>query len=355
MDKENTALLIKYLTGDCTPEERQVVQQLLEKEGSEELLNSLMDKLYLMKWEHPELLEDANPINEERLKSRLAMRVAGHSSSKIKKTPSFGLVRRKFRNWRNVAVWATVILISGIAIFQLKKTLIPSTQLAIIEQTNDGQQPECHRLPDKSIVYLGAGSTIRYAENYGIKDRELTLEGQAFFEVSPDQNRPFTVVTEEVSTTVLGTSFKVDAYKDKPLVVAVASGKVAVHYVANKQKEPLSILTPGKKITWDAATHKTVETEVDIYGLQQWAAGALVFDEQPLEIVFAEIEKRYHVGISLTDDSLRAYRVSGTFPSEAPLEQVLKILSRSGKFTYSATSKNNYQINKEKTKEDLMR
>lgn len=351
MDETTTALLKKYLKGECSAEELHTVKQLLDDEENAALLDTLMDELYGVEWDKPELLEGNSPIDEKRVKSQLAERVAEQVSDE-RKTHRLGSPIRFFKTWKYAAVWAGIILISGLAILQLKKTLTPEQEIAYIQQANHGQLPQAHTLPDSSVVYIGAGATIRYPETYGDKDRQLLLEGQAFFEVTPDKTRPFTVITNEIHTTVLGTSFKIDAFKDQPLIVAVATGKVAVSHVDNQQNETLATLTPGRKITWDSTTKQAIETEVEVYGLEQWAAGELVFDEQPLGIVLAEIGKRYRSTLSITDPTLQKYRVSGTFPSAEPLEQVLKILGRSGKFNYTATGKNAYRIEKESAKEE---
>lgn len=351
MDETTTALLKKYLKGDCSAEELHTVKELLDDEENAALLDTLMDELYGVEWDKPELMEGNSPIDEEKVKSQLAEWVADHVSDERKiRRSSSGI--RFFKTWKYAAVWAGIILMSGLAILQLKKTLHPEQEIAYIQQANHGQLPQAHTLPDSSVVYIGAGATIRYPETYGEKDRQLLLEGQAFFQVKPDKTRPFTVITGEVHTTVLGTSFKIDAFKDQPLIVAVATGKVAVNHVDKQKSETLATLTPGRKITWDATTKQAIETEVEVYGLEQWAAGELVFDDQPLGIVLEEIGKRYSSTVSISDPMLQKYRVSGTFPAGEPLEQVLKILGRSGKFNYTATGKDAYRIQKESTKEE---
>src|SRR6202000_336004 len=84
------------------------------------------------------------------------------------------------------------------------------------------------RLSDSTIVYLGPDSKINFPGRFNGKTRELNLEGEAFFQVKKDHQHPFIIHTGDVSTTVLGTSFKITAFKGEPLTVSVATGKVRV-------------------------------------------------------------------------------------------------------------------------------
>lgn len=250
---------------------------------------------------------------------------------------------RKLVTFSHAAVWAGLVLMSALAMLQLKKT-VWQDKVAIIEKINIKGQPVRYVLPDSSQIYLGAGSKLRYPESFSGGSRTIDLEGVAFFNVKPDAAKPFIIHTGEIETQVLGTSFKVDAFSGQPVVVAVATGKVGVSGTDNGRKKNLAVLTPGQQVTWDSKNRRTTSGKVDIYALEQWQIGNLVYDETPLEQIIPELERRFAIKISFDDASVAAYKVSSTFsPKESP-EEILQILGAVGKFKFRSVGDRAYII-----------
>ena len=254
---------------------------------------------------------------------------------------------RRLHFMRYAAVWAGIIMIAGFTLWQFTKPGVKD-QIAFIERTNIKGRPVRYMLPDSSSVYLGAGSKLRYSNDFNGDIREIELLGEAFFQVKHDASKPFIIHTGEIQTQVLGTSFKVQAFKSHPVFVAVATGKVGVSRQDRKSSRTLALLEPGHTLTWNGKTGKAVEGTVEIYSLEQWKSGELVFEEQPMEQIALELQRRYSVQIEFLDKSIEDNQVSGTFPADRSVERVMNTLAVAGKFQYKTDDHKTFKIYRNK-------
>ena len=252
---------------------------------------------------------------------------------------------RKLHFMRYAAVWIGAFLVSAFMLWQFGKDPVKD-QVAFIIKTNVKGVPVRYMLPDSSSVYLGAESRLRYATRFNGKKREIELLGEAFFKVKHDESRPFIIHTGEIQTQVLGTSFKVQAFKDQPVLVAVATGKVGISRRVKGSSKTLALLEPGHTLTWDGKTCKAVEGMVEVYSLEQWKVGEMVFEEQSMNQIALELERRYAVELEFIDKSILNNQVSGTFPRDRSIERVMKTLSLAGKFRYTTDDHKIFKIYK---------
>jgi ferric-dicitrate binding protein FerR (iron transport regulator) len=184
--------------------------------------------------------------------------------------------------------WMTIAAAAAIALFIWFGTR--SNPTIIVAQA--GEHPSI-KLPESSRIELNAGSNIVYNKKRFTKDRELTLTGEAFFEVYPGSR--FTVNTPQGSVTVLGTKFNVIAWPDR-FEVTCYTGKVKVE---NQNKDQLTI-TPGERCKNDEATKKLrTNTFALTTEKPEWIQGKFVFDNQPLKIVVEELERQYNINVKL--------------------------------------------------------
>ncbi len=115
------------------------------------------------------------------------------------------------------------------AFFQFPQDVEQIPTIVQIEKSTEPGQKLSFHLEDGTKVILNAGSKIWYPSNFNIHEREVILEGEAFFEVSKDASRPFRIVTESVVTTALGTSFNINAFpSNENIEIALVTGKVSV-------------------------------------------------------------------------------------------------------------------------------
>lgn len=161
-------------------------------------------------------------------------------------------------------------------------------------------------LPDGTMITLNCNSRLTYPSEFNRNFREVTMEGEAFFDVEPDADQPFIITAGKTHITVLGTSFNVCAYPDQDRVeVVVESGRVQVTAEGLKSGQGKELtITPGEKGTFmpgELSLVKSVNGDPNIYA---WKTRQLIFSETNLSEVLRTLEKVYHVQI--TTDGLSA-------------------------------------------------
>lgn len=193
-------------------------------------------------------------------------------------------------------------------------------------------------LPDGTSVTLNHYSTLTYPERFKTDNREVELNGEAYFEVSKDKKHPFIVQTEAVDVRVLGTQFNVDAYRDSPDVrTTLLTGSVAV---SNKSNSEHMILKPNEIAIYNKVekklTRKVLEDATDEIS---WRHGEFIFDDVPLRDIARELSNSFGTTIQITDSTLQNYRISARFRNGEDLETILSVLQDAGYFNYSHNDK----------------
>jgi transmembrane sensor len=193
-------------------------------------------------------------------------------------------------------------------------------------------------LPDSSVVILNAGSQLSFNNQFNKEDRIVTLhKGEAFFNIQPNTSRPFRVITDSITTTVLGTSFNVMRYAHTPAVkITVKTGKVSV----GKAQQTFCNLLPADQVMIDSKNyHFTTSHEEGLSG-DEWTSGRIVMREEPLSNILERLEMIYGVEFdkhTLSDDSLRTI----TFNASMPLQQVLLIVEKISNVRFSKKDQQN--------------
>jgi len=170
-------------------------------------------------------------------------------------------------------------------------------------------------LPDGSRVYLNAGSILEYKKDFE-DQRDLKLEGEAYFDVMRDPRKPFRVNTGKVVVTVLGTSFNVRETKDNTVQVFVESGKVRM----NMKKDHASlILTPGQ--LGEANGHLKTRPLEDVNYLA-WKTKDFKFVDEPVEKILDVLQRSYHVDVKSDIPELPQMRLTTSY-SDQSFEAIL--------------------------------
>lgn len=182
-------------------------------------------------------------------------------------------------------------------------------------------------LPDSSTVFLSPHSTLSVVQPYGDEQRRLKLTGEAVFEVSHNAKSPFTVVTGDISTTALGTSFKVCSYKGKDINIALSYGKIVVEDKKADEDNERIFLQPGEAVVYHKATHTLQKTEAAPQQFD-YKHNILYFKNAGVKEVVDKLEKYYQVTVN--DKALKnaKWSVSGEFEYQ-PLEVVMKAIAYS--------------------------
>lgn len=247
------------------------------------------------------------------------------------RAPHLRLVRHTTMRWLAAAAVVAVLFSAGVAYWlQPVRIVAPNGSKRIVD------------LPDGSRVELNSGSVLAYAR--GFDERIVELEGEAFFEVEPDAARPFVVATFNANTTVLGTSFNVRARRDDvapATSVVVATGRVRL--APREQPDTGIVLMPGSTSSLAAGEQRpSAPDSVVVSRALAWRSGGFQFSNQPLGMLFAEVERRFDVTIQASEQI--ATRPSAYYkhaPSSA--EEILKEITTATNLRYRATA-NGFEV-----------
>ena len=183
-----------------------------------------------------------------------------------------------------------------------------------------------YELPDHSVAWLNAGSTLRYPIVFRKDNRSVELKGEAYFEVQADKKRPFYVNTlDGLSVYVYGTKFNVAAYEDEELIGTVLEkGKVNV---VTPNQETMELL-PGEQLLYNRNSRKWIKNKVDVYEKVAWKDGKLIFRNATLEEIFKRLSRHFNVDIEFDNRLGKEYKYRATFHKET-LQQILDYLAKS--------------------------
>jgi ferric-dicitrate binding protein FerR (iron transport regulator) len=218
-------------------------------------------------------------------------------------------------------------------------------------------------MPDSSSIWLNAGSKLRYSSSFNRTNREVFIEGEAYFKVAKNEKKPFMVKTSAVTLKVMGTSFNIKAYpEEKDIETTVETGTVQVLRNVEGQLMDKLVLTAGQKVTVIKSTaridsttatkplplpaplkavmpeeiaEKTIVTKnvtPELY--TSWKDKRWIIEKESLEKLAVKLERRYNVQISFQDDRLKNFSFSGTLEDET-LEQVLEVIKLSAPISYT--------------------
>ncbi len=178
-------------------------------------------------------------------------------------------------------------------------------------------------LSDGSSVWLNGNSKLEVVEGLNNKDkREVTLLGEAYFEIFKDSLRPFSVNTTQGSTIrVLGTTFDIDAYNDNKVVTTLFEGSVELR--GNNKK--LAVLSPGERAIYYVDTEKVKIKKVCAENVALWKEELLIFKDEQLCSIAPKLEKFYHVKIVLKNDRVKKLKISGRALKTNSIEQVMGV------------------------------
>lgn len=190
------------------------------------------------------------------------------------------------------------------------------------------------QLSDGTIVHLNSGTSLKYPVQFlKNQNRQVYLTGEAYFEVTKDKARPFTVKTDEINVEVLGTKFNINAYgEDVTSDVVLVEGKVSL-YKGKKENKKLVFLTPGLKGSSQIGQQRITKESVNTDYYTAWIKGSLVFKNASFNDIIKKLERNYNVTIINKNKSLGKEIFNARFDNES-IEVVLKYLSDSYAIDY---------------------
>ncbi len=310
-------LIIAELDGDISLEDRTYLYNWISKSEDNKRYYAQIKDL----WEAS--LADVFGFVEvskewERFNNRIAARPKINKKKSIKIT------------WYRVAAIIVIGLLIANLLIENFKTKDQSYYTAIAPTGSISQTI----LPDGTIIYLNSGTEIKYDTKSKEKQREVYVDGEAWFDVAKDKKKPFVVHTKYYNVRVLGTQFNVKNYKDdESIVTTLEEGSIQILGSDNLKLKETITLKPGEQISYNKTGHKVYKKNVDTQIFTSWRNNKLVF----LEMTFGELvkllERKYGVEIQVADSSILGEHYSGTIKNETIIE-ILNIIQHTHPITY---------------------
>lgn len=192
-------------------------------------------------------------------------------------------------------------------------------------------------LPDGSNVWLNAGTVMQYPASFMKNKREITLDGEAYFEVAHNEKSPFIVHTHAMDVEVLGTEFNVEAYKRRKVFeTSLIQGKVRIK--SPSDEKTFLVLSPNYKTS--LKDNKLVVSKIEDYNVYRWREGLYCFKNKPFIEILENLERYYDLRIVLEKQSIAKIVLTGKFRISDGLDYALRVLQQDVAFTYYRNEEN---------------
>jgi ferric-dicitrate binding protein FerR (iron transport regulator) len=350
MNQSINDYIIHFLLRKASAEDVQELKKWLDADPAhrDEL------KQWFKAWDAADMADNAGRYRPEEAYQRFMFRLKRDALPKTN-------LQIMFRNIRRIAA-ILVIGVSTSYFAYLYLSQLQSAEIAFVENIIPlGSKSEI-KLPDGSTVWLNAGSKLRYPTDYGKTTRNIYLEGEGYFKVAKQAEKPFIVHTYLMRVTALGTEFNIRAYPDETVTeTMLVSGKVLIdNSETDAVTEKPVELKPGEKYSLSATSGRTETGEhpvpdeevapeplpapvikqlpqVIVDAEVSWKESNWRIEREELQSLAVKLERRYDVRITI-DERLKTYRFSGTLKDES-LEQVLTAMKLSSPILFSVKGK----------------
>ena len=315
-------LLRKHLTGgDLNPKESQDLNTWTSQSPSNKEVLDALKKIWQERSGEPELINTDHVIDK----------IWHQGIEKDKKH----IRTFDWNYFTKIAAVIAVFIIASVYIFNVNQYSSSEKATAynttIVKENPAGQKSKIN-LPDGSIVWLNGASSISYSSGFNEAVRSVELQGEAFFDVFKDHDKPFVVKSGNIKTTAIGTSFNIEAYLQQDKIkVSLVSGRVKVEQEENTKNDVT--LSPGYEVIYHTQTQSMDQqpfSEMDVIG---WIEGQLVFNKADYYEVMQKLERWYGVQIKTMGSPPYDWKLTTSYKDEN-LVNILKNLRFGKEFNY---------------------
>lgn len=327
--------LLKYIKGEVTSREKAEIENWLAKDPVRYDFLNQIKKIWRFR------AEDKQDWDVEASWQRFKGQYKQEDTADAfaHRSPPYKIPRHNYASrrsgYRVAYAVAAGIAILAVALFLFWNSM-PQQQPQITMQkiiTRMGERTNL-KLGDGTHIILKGGSEIRIPSNFGQPSRTVYLDGEAYFEVTHNEDKPFRVYVDNVYIEDLGTVFNIKAYEnDAPVQVVVAEGLVEVGDSNNPAKGS-AIINPNQMGEITPSGKISISKVKDLAPFLGWTKGWLIFKSTPFDLVQKELERKYGLKIAVTDSALYNRPLSARFKNE-PLTDILNIISLSLGMDYS--------------------
>jgi transmembrane sensor len=357
-------LIDKYLKGLLTNRDQEDLEVWLKSEPENPLFLKELEADFQNGFSFPGDFISDKPTTWQKIVSRINV-------------PDQSVFSRKLVYRAVAAVLIPLLLVGfGAGWYLQKKVQYSSDSSAYTTIISPRGQRTQVVLPDNSKVWLNSNTTIKYPSNFNQKDRKIFIDGEAYFDVTHDQSKPFIVNTSSFNIKVYGTTFNVSAYKEDNLIeTTLVKGKISItglnikgkkareiillpnesfKYFKNEQIAESKMKNEMKHLATSGITKTTpvvadlpaipkamIIQHVNVEPIIGWKEGKLYFDNETFENLAIKFELRYDVKIHFEDSRVGNLKYTGVFEKEN-INQALDALKLTTPFEYKMTLKDIY-------------
>ncbi len=328
-------LIAKKLAGEASPGDLKELETILRKDPELHYsLEALHDMWKKKSQQEPEQSEIAFQKHMDRMDSNGIDMGSMENSLSIDEFPE---TSHRYMNWKTLAftIAGFFLITVGYYFYSYHNpaTIIQKPVWEVV--TRNGSKTNL-LLPDGTTVWLNAGSSLTYDSLYGNKLREVTLSGEAYFDVVKNPNKPFIIHTGKINIKVLGTVFDVKSYPgEKTIEASLIRGSIEVTFPFLPSKK--IILKPNQKLIIDktetisnVSNNKIVTAQIPFISIQHlirygsdstieetgWMQNRLYFNDMSFQELLKNMERKYGVSFHVADSSLDTIHFTGSFKDE---------------------------------------
>lgn len=300
----NESVLLQYFSGSLSREEVVVVEQWISaSEDNRRVARQIQSIRFAMN-----TVDTLQHVNPQAALSNVKKRI-----HKNKRVSAFTWIQR-------IAAILFIPLLIGTVYNQFK----PKEQTRYMETHTSPGMIASLELPDGSRVWLNGDSYLKYPMTFDGQQREVHLNGEAYFTVRRDRAKPFVVRTKEnLNIEVLGTEFNIDAYETNSFIATtLIEGSVKLSYMNNEMEVESLIMYPDEQVIYDRNTREINQSLAFVPKETAWKNGSIILRDTPLNEVLWMLSKRYNVDFEVKRESLKENSFTGTFTNQ----QLVRIL-----------------------------
>ena len=363
--KDINILLTRYLENKCTSEEKFQLYELLTSSDNE---RSFKEVIFSHLNEFRESQDDNNSVDFGRIYNELITEIKRRETRASERQ----LFQKRIRVKRLVFGVMAVAAVFCIAFF-LGTLFNQSPELRSTSQNTLAGDCEITaplgarsevRLNDGTEVMLNAGSSIKYRSDYNLHNRDLVLEGEAYFKVARNSELPLIVTAGNINIKATGTEFNVKAYTDEGIIeTTLVDGEIEISQNGNKNSDRILVLEPSQKALYAYETDQLtlekikeieplavkppnivtdkllVSSKTDVEQVTAWTKNKLIIRRENLESLCTKLQRKYDVTFIFRDEKIKKYRFSGILLDET-FEQVMDVIKLTAPVDYILDGKN---------------
>ncbi len=324
ISEELKVAIVNYLSGNWNECKSDILNSWLDESSDHRILFQELVDL----WEISHTREREKNFDIDQAWRRL--------ESKLEKGNIPFSNRRKFRQvFSYAAVFVLAFICGALGYFLVQRYEGPMiSSERVVEYNAPYGSKTSLKLLDGSFVWLNAGTTLKYNQEFGTRNRNVELSGEAYFEVARNKKLPFVVRAKQVSVTALGTKFNVKVYPEETKIETILEeGSVKLHDLGNGRSKDV-FLQPGQKAYFNPENSNFSIFQITDNSEVSWHTSKWIIKDTRLEEFSKLLERRYNISIRFRNSQIKNYTFGGTITDET-IEQILTAITYTAPIKYT--------------------